>query len=191
GPDLRVDREEVAVVRKPDPSRRRQQVVVVQREVDGHHDRIAEEDGEADEPRREEEEHETAPPPLGALPGPPALRRGNGWGDGGYGTPPPPLPPPACFTCASSCESSFFRSAPRLFEPFAWKFCQNVCTRFVYDWPDAMIGDVLERGLLKILMNVSKCAFGTISFDFADADVDGTFLSPFVSSASACVFVVR
>ena len=61
----------------------------------------------------------------------------------------------------------------------------------MYDTPDAVIGDVPDSGLAKIFRNVAKCASGMISFECVDAVVDGTLRSPFESSASACVFVVR
>ena len=64
------------------------------------------------------------------------------------------------------------------------------CTAFVYDTPDASIGDVPDFGFAKILRNVAKCASGTISVECVDATVDGTFLIALENSASACVFVV-
>ena len=68
---------------------------------------------------------------------------------------------------------------------------KNACTAFVYETPDAVIGDVPDFGFAKIFRNVAKCASGMISFDVSDDLVVGTFRRPFDSSASAWSFVVR
>ena len=60
-------------------------------------------------------------------------------------------------------------------------------TRFVYDTPEAMIGEVADLGFEKIFRNGAKCESGISSFECVDAEVEGTFRSPFESSASACV----
>src|SRR5207245_1647011 len=73
------------------------------------------------------------------------------------GTPPPP---PACATWASSCFASVFSPPARSFTLPACHFSTKFCTRFVYDWPDAMIGDVPECGFAKIFRNVEKRASG-------------------------------
>src|SRR5262249_22706593 len=64
-------------------------------------------------------------------------------------------------------------------------------TAFVYETPDAVIGDVLDSLFAKIFRNVAKCSSGVSSFECVDAVVDGTLRRPFESSASACVLVVR
>src|SRR5437868_5724688 len=103
------------------------------------------------------------------------------------GTPPPPL---ACATWASSCFASVFSPLFRSFTFPACHFVAKLCTRFVYEAPDATIGDVPECGFEKIFRNVEKCASGVSSLECVDAVVEGTLRMSFENSASACVFVV-
>src|SRR5437588_854781 len=93
-------------------------------------------------------------------------------------------------TCGSRCLSRSPSPAERSFTLPACHLVTNVCTRFVYEAPEAMIGEVDDFGFAKIFRKVEKCVSGISSFECVDADVDGTFRRPFDSSASACVFVV-
>ena len=94
-----------------------------------------------DDPGAHQEENQAPPPPCGAAPGLPAIDRGR---DHAYGTP----PPLAWATCASSCLSSVVSPACRSSTFPACHFVMKLATRFSYETPDAVIGDVSECALL-------------------------------------------
>src|SRR5205823_3645154 len=117
-PDLRVLREQVAVIREPDPAWGREQVVVRERQVRAHRERVAEEGREADDPGAHQEQDHPAAAPGRLAPGPPAVegRRGRDRGPGldrrrvTHGTPPPP--PFLAWASWLSMSLSSFASPP-------------------------------------------------------------------------------
>ena len=174
-PGLRIDVQQVVVVRPADPARRREQVVVVEREVRAHHERVAEEDREPDDPRAHQEQDEAAAPPVGPPPRPraqcrtargvPAPRRVDALA---HGTPPPPL---ACATWASSCLASFFETEPsRSLHVAGLPLLEEVLDGVRVRLPrrEDRRG-VRTSGCAKIFRNVEKCASGMISFECSDA----------------------